>query len=194
VAVHGRTAAQAYSGHSDWDLIGEVAAGVGIPVLGSGDCVEPDQINERLATTRVSGVLVGRGVLRNPWVLAQARDLAEGCPPRPVSTADRGRFLLEYIELLLSERVNEAEGFRHSAVRQASGEQARTARGRERWVINKLRALAAWYTKGFEHGSHLRVAVNRCESLEDLRETIAAFFHGGEVRASPNDAVATLMS
>src|SRR6187455_1730731 len=40
VAVHGRTAAQSYTGESDWRLIGEVAEAVGIPVLGSGDCVE----------------------------------------------------------------------------------------------------------------------------------------------------------
>jgi tRNA-dihydrouridine synthase B len=193
VAVHGRTAAQAYSGHSDWNLIGEVAASVGIPVLGSGDCVEPDQINERLATTRVGGVLVGRGVLRNPWILAQARDIADGRRPRPVSTADRGRFLLEYIQLLLSERVDEAEGFRHTAVRQPTGEETRTARGRERWVINKLRALAAWYTKGFEHSSQLRVAVNGCESLAGLRETIAAFFFEGEVPRPTTGPVAALI-
>jgi tRNA-dihydrouridine synthase len=193
LAVHGRTAAQAYSGHSDWNLIGEVAARVSIPVLGSGDCVEPDQINERLATTRVSGVLVGRGVLRNPWILAQARDIAEGRRPRPVSSADRGRFLLEYIDLLLSERVDEAKGFRHSAVRQTTSEATRTARGRDRWVINKLRALATWYTKGFEHGSHLRVAVNGCESLAELRETIAGFFFDGEVLRATTEPVAALM-
>jgi tRNA-dihydrouridine synthase len=193
VAVHGRTAAQAYAGHSDWNLIGEVAASVGIPVLGSGDCVEADQINERLATSRISGVLVGRGVLRNPWILAQARDVAEGRAPRTVSAADRGRFLLEYIELLLSERVDEADGFRHSAVCQSTGDETRTARGRQRWVINKLRALAAWYTKGFEHGSQLRVAVNGCESLAGLRETIAAFFFEGEIPRPANGAFASLV-
>jgi tRNA-dihydrouridine synthase B len=193
VAVHGRTAAQAYTGQSDWNLIGEVAASVGIPVLGSGDCVEADQINERLATSRISGVLVGRGVLRNPWILAQACDVAEGRAPRTVSAADRGRFLLEYIELLLSERVDEADGFRHSAVRQSTGDETRTARGRQRWVINKLRALAAWYTKGFEHGSQLRVAVNGCESLAGLRETIAAFFFEGEIPRPANGAFASLV-
>src|SRR5262252_3086006 len=41
LAVHGRTAAQSYSGSSDWDLINRVASGVGIPVFGSGDCIEP---------------------------------------------------------------------------------------------------------------------------------------------------------
>ncbi len=52
-----------------------------IPVFGSGDVIEPDQAIERLRTTAVSGVLVGRGVLRNPWILAQAQDLVEGRPP-----------------------------------------------------------------------------------------------------------------
>src|SRR5918995_380520 len=127
VAVHGRTAAQSYSGSSDWNLISEVAAGVGIPVLGSGDCVEPDQIIERLARTRVSGVLVGRGVLRNPWILAQARDLAEGRPVRRVSARERGQFLLDYMDLLLYDRLAETDGFRHTAIRDtAEAEEART--------------------------------------------------------------------
>ena len=60
VAVHGRTAAQSYSGNSDWQLIDHVAESVNIPVLGSGDCIEPEQIIERMATG-VSGVLVGQG-------------------------------------------------------------------------------------------------------------------------------------
>jgi tRNA-dihydrouridine synthase B len=185
VAVHGRTAAQSYSGSSDWDLISEVAAGVGIPVLGSGDCVEPNQIIERLARTRVSGVLVGRGVLRNPWILAQARDLAEGRPARHVSARERGQFLLDYMDLLLYDRLTETEGFRHTAIRDAAeADETRTARGRERWVINKVRALGSWYTKGFENGSHLRVAINRCESLAVLRETIAAFFFEGRTIAA----------
>src|SRR5690242_395125 len=71
VAVHGRTAAQSYTGQSDWTLIDRVAESLSIPVLGSGDCVEPEQIVERMRSN-VSGVLVGRGVLRNPWILSQA--------------------------------------------------------------------------------------------------------------------------
>src|SRR5437764_1430623 len=86
VAVHGRTAAQSYTGQSDWSLIDQVAASLNIPVLGSGDCVEPQQILERMQTG-VSGVLVGRGVLRNPWILAQASDLAAGRPMRQITAA-----------------------------------------------------------------------------------------------------------
>jgi tRNA-dihydrouridine synthase len=154
-----------------------VAEGVTIPVLGSGDCVEPEQVVDRLAGSKVRGVLVGRGVLRNPWILAQALDLAAGRAARTISLADRGRFLLEYVGLLLQERVDEADGFRHSASREPAFEM--TARGRERWVINKLRALNAWYTKGIEHGSRLRTAINQCESVPALRGLIEQFFFEG---------------
>ena len=85
VAVHGRTAAQAYHGLADWDLIARVAEAVKIPVFGCGDLVEPEQILERLRGTPVAGVLVGRGILRNPWLFAQAADLMAGRPPREVT-------------------------------------------------------------------------------------------------------------
>src|SRR5947208_8472673 len=83
VTIHGRTAQQSYSGSADWDLVSDVARNLTIPVLGSGDCLEPQQIIERLQhgiesriplarrssesevgnpESRIAGVLVGRGV------------------------------------------------------------------------------------------------------------------------------------
>src|SRR5580765_6466617 len=44
VTVHGRTAAQSYSGSADWNLVAEVANALTIPVFGSGDCVEPQHV------------------------------------------------------------------------------------------------------------------------------------------------------
>jgi tRNA-dihydrouridine synthase B len=172
VAVHGRTAAQSYSGTADWAIVAEIADRLRIPVFGSGDCVEPQQAVSRL-NEGIDGVLIGRGVLRNPWVLAQAQDLAAGGPARTVTAGDRGRFLLEYIDLLLCERVREPHGFRHAV---ASAPAQAPGRSHERWVINKLRALGSYYTKGLENGSHLRTAINRAESLAELREIIASFF------------------
>src|SRR5947209_3046953 len=161
VAVHGRTAAQSYSGSADWDLVAKIADRLRIPVFGSGDCLEPEDIVGRLRSG-VDGVLVGRGVLRNPWILAQAADLENGLVPRPITLEDRGRFLLEYIDLLTDERVHEPESFRHSvsAVVPGVGEDSGRARPHDRWVINKVRALGSWYTKGLEGGSHLRIAIN----------------------------------
>src|SRR5262249_40388372 len=110
VTVHGRTAAQSYSGVADWDLVAAIASRLTIPVLGRGDCLDPGEVMARLRSG-VDGVLVGRGVLRTPWILAQAADLAAGRPPREVGLADRGRFLLEYIDLLSNIRVREPHGF-----------------------------------------------------------------------------------
>ncbi len=189
VAVHGRTAAQAYRGRADWELIARVAEAVRIPVLGSGDLVDAADILERLGRSPVAGVLVGRGILRNPWLFAQTADLLAGRPARTISPAERGQFLLEYIDLLLNERIDEADGFRHAAPHADTGgtpsagsdlnspeRGPRPARGRERWVINKLRALCGWYTKGFDGGGHLRVAVNQAESIAELRQLIRDFF------------------
>jgi tRNA-dihydrouridine synthase B len=181
VAVHGRTAEQSYSGESDWSLIDRVAESLSIPVLGSGDCIEPQQLLDRMRGGNVSGVLVGRGVLRNPWILAQASDLAAGRPVRPISDEDRGRFLLEYMELLLHDGENDAAGFRHSA-----GSPPKTA-GRdfsrashERWVINKMRALVSWYSKGLHNGGHLRISINATSSISELRDLIGQFFNVAE--------------
>ena len=175
LAVHGRTAAQSYSGESDWNLIARVAEGVSIPVFGSGDCVEPEQVVNRLRESGVAGVLVGRGALRNPWIFKQAAEQASGQHSTAVPTEERGQFLLDYIDLLISERVDEASGFRHLAPGQIDGPPPE-ARGRERWVINKLRALASWYTKGLEGGADLRVAINHTKSIQELRDLISHFF------------------
>ena len=196
IAVHGRTAAQSYSGFSDWDLIARVADGISIPVFGSGDCVEPAQLVEKLRAGGVSGVLVGRGALRNPWIFEQAAAIARGEAPREITLADRAQFLLEYIDLLLHERTGESEGFRHIAPSKpsdagaeipgptASASEPRrveAARGHDRWVVNKLRALNSWYTKGLDNGSHLRVAVNSAESIAQLKDIIEQFFAGAPV-------------
>jgi nifR3 family TIM-barrel protein len=157
VAVHGRTAAQSYSGSADWDLVAEIADTLTIPVFGSGDCVEPEQVIDRLAMG-AEGVLVGRGVLRNPWILAQAEDLAAGRAAREVTLEDRRRFLLDYIELLMHERVrgpDESHAIRH-----------------DQWVINKIRALGTYYTKGLVHGAQFRTAVNTARSLPELTDSI----------------------
>jgi tRNA-dihydrouridine synthase B len=194
IAVHGRTAKQSYSGFADWDLVCSITRSVSIPVFGSGDCIEPADIVSRMRAG-VSGVFVGRGVLRNPWVLAQAEDLMADRPPRTVSRAERGRFLLDYIDLLLDDGRSEAEGFRHTALHAATASEAvnrAPAIGRDRWVINKLRALCSWYTKGFEEGTSLRTAVNATQSLGQLRDHIFDFFLADEAALSSHGGALSL--
>ena len=180
IAVHGRTAAQSYSGSADWDLVARIADALSIPVFGSGDCVEPEQIVDKISAG-IEGVLVGRGVLRNPWILAQSTDIRAGRAPRTITRADRGQFLLDYIDLLLAERVRES-------VADASGDtdSCRSNAGSHgRWVVNKLRALGTYYSKGFENGSHLRTAINQAPSVEALRAIIHEFFGTSVAAGAP---------
>ena len=182
VTIHGRTAEQSYTGSADWDLVAQVADVLEIPVLGSGDCVEPGQIVERM-NSGVSGVLVGRGVLRNPWILAQAADLAAGKPAREITLEQRGQFLLDYIEMLRDERVREAPGLHKAPTLIPDAGPALIPEARslgpsshDRWVINKTRALMSWYSKGLDGGSQLRVRINGAGSLAELRDVINEFF------------------
>ena len=172
IAIHGRTAKQSYSGSADWDFVSEVAKTVKIPVFGSGDCVEPEDIITRMQSG-VSGVYVGRGVLRNPWILAQARDLMEGREARKISHEERGQFLLDYMHLLLTENVPE------------SGKML----SRERWVINKIRALCSWYTKGFDGGAQFRIGVNSTKSIAELQDLIERFFLKSRRPDDPNTRI-----
>ena len=101
---------------------------------------------------------------------------------RVITLEERGQFLLDYIDLLIHERTGEADGFRHVAPGPGSDtpgpapERRDVARGHDRWVINKLRALNSWYTKGLDNGSHLRISVNAAESIPHLRAIIEDFF------------------
>ena len=178
IAVHGRTAKQSYSGFADWDVVATIARSVTIPVFGSGDCIEPEDIVARMKSG-VSGVFVGRGVLRNPWILAQARDLMAGRPARRITDEERGQFLLDYMDMLLADEKGEQDGFRHLVIQASS---PRPQASKERWVINKLRALCTWYTKGFEGGSQFRIGVNSATSIAEVEALVASFFLSGAGR------------
>ena len=71
LTVHGRTAAQKYSGEADWDAVAEVAAQLSVPVVGSGDVSTKAQFDAHRA--RGLGVMIGRGALGQPWVFAECR-------------------------------------------------------------------------------------------------------------------------
>lgn len=69
IAVHGRTAAQKYSGTANWEMIAEVANAVNIPVVGSGDVQTKAQFDAYVE--RGLGVMVARGAVGRPWIFAE---------------------------------------------------------------------------------------------------------------------------
>jgi hypothetical protein len=89
------------------------------------------------------------------------------------------------MQLLLDEQAGEAADFRHVAPgfeRPANG-----GRGRERWVVNKLRALCAWYSKGVDGGGAFRGRLNTASSLAEVRDLVDEYFFRGQAELAPQD-------
>ncbi len=71
VTIHGRTRSQGYSGRVDWDAIGCIAENVEIPIIGNGDVLSAEQAVDYLNRYCVKGIMIGRGILKNPFLFHQ---------------------------------------------------------------------------------------------------------------------------
>lgn len=78
ITVHGRTRAQMYAGHADWDIIRDVKKAVTIPVTANGDIFSPQDAGHILRYTGCDLAMVGRGSFGNPWIFPQTNALLEG--------------------------------------------------------------------------------------------------------------------
>ena len=85
-----------------------------------------------------------------------------------MTSADRARFLRDYVSLLLAEGVADVV----SRARRAAADP-------DHHVIQRLRALVAWFSKGLEGGSHLRAAINAADTVPQALEIIDRFFAPG---------------
>lgn len=68
VTVHPRTRLQRYTGRAPWDIIAEVVAAVGIPVVGNGDVRSVADARAMVRATGCAAVMIGRGALGAPWI------------------------------------------------------------------------------------------------------------------------------
>ena len=85
ITVHGRTRAQGYSGKADWSIIKQVVDAVDIPVIGNGDVVNCYDAKRMLDETGCSAVMIGRGLLGNPWLIKECVEyLTTGVSPESV--------------------------------------------------------------------------------------------------------------
>jgi len=104
LTVHGRTRAQGYSGGADWNVIGEVAAAIPIPVIGNGDLASPTDVAKRRRETKISGAMIGRAAMSAPWIFRETKAyLATGEVVDPPTLGERWKLILRHCELMVGE-------------------------------------------------------------------------------------------
>ena len=107
IAIHARTRSQGYSGKADWSIIKQVKEAVSIPVIGNGDVTSCYLAKQMLDETGCDAVMIGRGVLGNPWLIKECVDYLEnGIEPDPnIPTYDeRIEMLKRHFELLVQDK------------------------------------------------------------------------------------------
>jgi len=100
IAVHGRTAKQRYSGKANWEAIKQVKNNVNIPVIGNGDIWAADDAHLMMEKTGCDGVMIGRGVMGDPYLFKRCKALLmEGRKLPDETTEQKGKTLLDFINL-----------------------------------------------------------------------------------------------
>ncbi|MGJ8634876.1 MAG: tRNA dihydrouridine synthase DusB [Luteolibacter sp.] len=152
IAVHGRTRAQGYSGEADWNVIDAVARGVSVPVIGNGDISCGQDLEKRKRETAVSGVMIGRAAMQNPWVFREAKHFLEtGMVMDAVPLTERWELILRHCRMAV-----ESERY-----------------GNERQTLTAMRGRLMAYCKGFPGAKELRqklCQVDSVASVEGLAE------------------------
>ncbi|MDQ3115290.1 MAG: tRNA-dihydrouridine synthase family protein [Verrucomicrobiota bacterium] len=96
LTIHARTVKEMYRSAPRYDFIARAVAALRCPVLANGNIYSAAKADEVLALTGARGLMIGRGVIRNPWLFRQIREQRGGDPVfRPT-----GRDVLEYVHAL----------------------------------------------------------------------------------------------
>lgn len=101
LSIHGRTRADQFNGHAEYDTIREIKAAVKIPVFANGDICTASQAYEVLQYTGADGIMIGRGAHGQPWLFAQvAAFLRNGVLTPAPDTAARGAIIEQHLRAL----------------------------------------------------------------------------------------------
>ena len=101
ITVHPRTRSQGYSGKADWNIIKQVKGAVNIPVIGNGDIKSCYDAKRMLDETNCDAVMIGRGLLGNPWLIRDCIDYLNNKKIKEVSILDRLNMVLKHFNYLL---------------------------------------------------------------------------------------------
>ncbi len=150
ICVHPRTRSQGYSGKADWSVIKAVKDSVLIPVIGNGDIKTYLDAKRMLDETLCDAVMIGRGVLGNPWLIENSVNYLEGRDIVLVSDIDKIDMALKHLEYL-SELKS------------------------EKLACLEIRNHIAWYLKGIDGANDVKNKIYKTTKVCDIINILNEF-------------------
>ncbi len=151
ICVHPRTRSQGYSGKADWNIIKQVKESVNIPVIGNGDIIDIYSAKEMLDSTGCDAIMIGRGVLGNPWLIKEIDEfLNRGIiidKPSPVERVEMCLKHLDNLAVLKNEKL----------------------------AVLEIRSHIAWYLKGLKDSNEIKNKIFISKSLTDIIDILTNY-------------------
>jgi tRNA-dihydrouridine synthase B len=164
IAVHPRTAAQGFRGHSDWSIIAAVNEAVSIPVIGNGDILCARDAVQMEAETGCDGIMIGRAAIGNPWIFSRYLALKAGQPEPDVDLAMRIETMIRYVRAMV-DYWGESRACR------------------------MLRSRLGWFVKSLPHAGAFREATKSIIAEDEALAVIDAFYATLEKRSMPQPEI-----
>lgn len=152
VTVHGRTRMQMYRGRADWAAIRAVKEAISVPLLVNGDILTVADAVAALDASGADGVMVGRGSMRDPWILRKIADHFAGRTPYEPPLMARRDTLLRYFQLL------------------------RAASRTDRKAIGRMKKVTGYFTRGLPFGPEIRTQIFHSHEVDAIYDAVGEYF------------------
>ncbi|MGD8882290.1 MAG: tRNA dihydrouridine synthase DusB [Desulfobacterales bacterium] len=150
IAIHPRTATQAFSGRADWSIIAALKKRAHIPVIGNGDIFSAKNAIDMLEQTHCDAVMIGRSAIGNPIIFSQVLARIRG-EEEPEADLDH------HFEIMIRYMQESVKYF---------GEEI---------ACRMMRSRLCWFAKGLRNSSKFRKSINHISTQTEALQRIEAF-------------------